>query len=488
MDDNNAGMPHASSDDLTSTSALTTPVLLPLPARVLDTLAVVLALLAVTVAVTGGFREWTPLGRISLTSWERPAVFAFVLALVRALVWRQKPLPRRLLEGTRQWWRSAETQAVLPIFISTRLGVLAIGFLAVITIGYAGPTPWRISTNELINLPARFDAGWYLGIASQGYRWTPGGETGQQNIVFFPAYPMLMRYGSLLVGRQIVWAGTLISLASFFGALVYLHRLARRWLDDERAAAGLMFLAAYPFSVFYSATYTESLFLLATVATMYHFGRDELWQAGAWGLLLGLTRPNGCLMSIVLALMLLDRIRRESGAGWRSWPWLRSLDRLAIAATPGLGMIVYSTYIYYLTGDPLQWSKQQIGWGRTYRGLDALVTDRVTYIADRGFYDYATQLSTDMLYAAAVLFIFASIWPVFRRFGLPMAVLLLANLLPPLVNGGLLSMGRMTSVLFPTFLWMGAAVPPAYRTPVVVAFAMMQGLSAAMFFTWRPMF
>lgn len=466
------------------------PPALPWPARALDLLAVVAALLAVTVAVSGGFREWTPLGRLSLTSWWRPALLALVAAGVRAFFWRRDPLPIRIATTLHWWWRRDETRAVWPIALSTRVGVLLVGFLAVLAIGYHSPTgpPWRVSTNEFVNLPARFDAGWYLGIAAQGYRFDSASTTGQQNIVFFPAYPMLMRYGSLLVGRQMLWAGLLISLAAFFGALVYVYRLARQYLRAEEAAAAIALLAAYPFAVFFSAPYTESLFLLAMAGACYHYGRDELWQAGGWGLLLGLTRPNGCLLSIVLALMLVDRLRKEHGTDWRAWPLARNADRLAVAALPGMGMIVYSTFIFFLTGDPLQWSKQQVGWGRGYRGLDNVLLDQVGALASRGLYGYASTQTMDMLYGAAVLLVVVSIWPVFRRFGLPMAMLLLINLVPPLATGGLLSMGRMTSILFPTFLWLGAVVPAGYRTPLAVAFAMLQGLAAAMFYTWRPMF
>jgi hypothetical protein len=463
---------------------------LPLLARLLDAIAVVATLLAITVSLTGGFREWTPLGRVSFTSWLRPAMVALAATLVRAYFWRRDPFPRRVVRGIVSWWQREETRAILPIYLATRVGVLLVGFLAVILLGYASPTgpPWRLYANEFFNLPARFDTGWYLGIAAQGYRWDSAGLTRQQNIVFFPAYPMLLRYASLLVARQTAWAGVLISLSACFAALVYIYRMARERLREDQAAAAITFLCAYPFALFYSAAYSESLFLLAMAGACYHFGRDELWQAGAFGVLAGFTRPNGCLLSIVLALMLVEQMRRDTGAPWRQWPLARYADRLAVAALPGIGMIAYSTYIYFLTGDPFRWSKQQVGWGRGYRSLDSLVIDRVDFIADRGFYNYASTQTVDMLYAVAVIFVLVSVWPVFRRFGLPFAVLVLANVLPPLVTGGLLSMGRMTSILFPTFLWLGAVVPPHHRAAVTFGFGMLQALAAAMFFTWRPLY
>jgi len=57
--------------------------LIPAICRLLDYLTVCTVLLAATVLVSGGFREWTPWGRISVTSWVRPLVIALVMTAVR---------------------------------------------------------------------------------------------------------------------------------------------------------------------------------------------------------------------------------------------------------------------------------------------------------------------------------------------------------------------------------------------------------------------
>ena len=93
-----------------------------------------------------------------------------------------------------------------------------------------------------------------------------------------------------------------------------------------------------------------------------------------------------------------------------------------------------------------------------------------------------------MFYSLAVLLALVAIWPVYRRFGLALAIFIPITILPPMSAGGLLSMGRVTSILFPVFLWMGAAVPVRHRTAWIVLFAMLQGFVAVMFFTWRPLY
>jgi len=297
-----------------------------------------------------------------------------------------------------------------------------------------------------------------------------------------------MRYGSLFLGREMMWTGVLISWVSFFGAMVYLYRFTRERFGDDVGSISLALLASYPFGVYFSTAYTESLFLLTIVGACYHFERHELWRAGAWGLLAGLSRPNGCLLSVVLALIAVRPLWPFRFGGMRLRDWMGIADRIAVAALPGIGMLIYSTYIFFLTGHPLQWAMQNAAWGRVYGGLDTLFAERAATIVNEGLYTYAATRTVDTLYAAALLFMMATLWPVYRRIGFPYAVLIVINLVPPLMMGGLLSIGRVTSVLFPAFVWLALAVPTAHRTAWIAGFAMLQAIGAAMFFTWRPLY
>jgi hypothetical protein len=457
--------------------------------RVLDYLSVFALLLAGTVFLTGGFREWMPWGRISVTSWMRPLVIGLAALAVRHALQPRPTIVARLRQRGSALLNAPGVRAAMPVVFSTRTVVFAVGFLAVLLFGYPGERlPWRIHENELINLPARWDTGWYLMVANDGYYWRPARVMHQQNIAFFPAFPMMMRYASLFLGREMVWTGVLISWASFFGAVVYLFRFTRERFGDDTAGAAIALLACYPFALYFSAAYTESLFLLTLVGACYHFERSELWKAGCWGLLAGLTRPNGCLLSIVLALMAVRPLWPLALGRMRWQDWAGVADRIAVAALPGIGMLIYSTYIYFLTGNPLQWTQQNAAWGRVYRSLDLFVADQAQAIGDHGLYSFAATRTVDVLHLSAVIFIVATVWPVFRRIGFPYAVMILINVFPPLLMGGLISMGRVTSVLFPAFVWLALAIPRAHRVAWLAGFAMLQAICAALFFTWRPLF
>jgi hypothetical protein len=293
---------------------------------------------------------------------------------------------------------------------------------------------------------------------------------------FAPRVPHDVRIARLL------WAGVFISLAAFAWGAVYLWRLTAETVGEARAPAAVALLAAYPFAVFFSAPYTEALFLLGCVGCVFHFRRGEWLPASAFGLLVGLTRPNGFLLSVVLAVMLLERLRELTRSP--DFPIARSL---LAAATPGLGMLAYSVYVNHVTGDFFGWARLHEAWGRSYAGL-APVERAYGWLVDEGLLTVVQNVPYDTLNSLGLIFALAMVWPVARRLGWAFALFIVINVVPPMLAGGVLSMGRLTSTLFPLFITLAAIVPPRAVPHLVTAFAIGQGLAAALFFTWRPLF
>jgi hypothetical protein len=382
-----------------------------------------------------------------------------------------------------------------------------IGIIAVHAIGFPpdAATVWRASANELSNLPARWDAGWYLSIASEGYQWNSANH-GQQNLVFFPAFPMLTRAVTYLVWWHdptpavFLWAGVLVSVVAFVTALIYLYYLARDRIGEDDAALAISLLAAYPFAVFYSAAYTEALFLLAAVATFYHFLHGQLWRAAGWGLLTGLTRPNGWMVSASLILIALPSLGGQAAALARilpradrslrpaaAAPRQRPLALLLASSAPVVGLLLYCAYIFWLTGSPFTWAQLMTYWNRNFHGL-SIIAGTLDAVTSAGIVSYIAQHPIDVLNELSLLFGLATIWPVTRRLGLAYGLFVLLNLALPAASGGLESIGRYTSILFPSFMWLAMASPKAARPAVVALFALGQGLAAVLFFTWRGMY
>ena len=465
----------------------------PLPAwvRIADALAVAVGCLGLLVAGFGGFRLHVLGSRVSITSGTRILAAAIAIVLVRHIIRRDQPLYLRAWKSLARGWAAEGVRAVMPLWAASRLAVLVVGFLAVGTFGYRGDgPPFRLYKNEFLDLPARHDAGWYLGIAVEGYKWDPEAG-GQQNIAFMPALPMLMRFGGRLIGGHPLWAGQLMVLVACLWAFVYVFRLARSALgDDDHAAWAVALLAAYPFAVFFSAVYTESIFLLCAAGSFYHVGRREYFRTAALGLLCGFARPNGFLLAVPVALVALRPATvaawrdRESRAGTRLWNAIRpSVPAIAAASTAVVGVIVFSTFIYALTGRPLAWLEAHAAWGRTFGTW--VSQGPLQELGRGGLYGYTRSQPIDAVNFAAALAALVAIWPVTRRFGLPYGVFIAVNVIPPLTTGGLLSIGRVTAAMFPVFFWLAAIIPARHRAAWVAALALLQGWGAALFYTWR---
>jgi hypothetical protein len=193
----------------------------------------------------------------------------------------------------------------------------------------------------------------------------------------------------------------------------------------------------------------------------------------------GLTRLNGALLALPLGLLAIGPTRGSAPA---------KTAALMAAAAPGVGLLIYALFIWRLTGDPFAFATGQTAWGRTYTGLGSLVSHQYSILANAGLSGYVGTPGYDVLNAIGALFAIVAIWPVTRRIGLAYGLFMAVNILPALANGGLLSAGRFSSVLFPAFIWLAGAVPPGQRTAWVASFAALQAFCAALFYTWRPLF
>ena len=207
-------------------------------------------------------------------------------------------------------------------FVATRPGVFIVAHFAVVTIGLAQAS-FTLSSDPFGNLPARFDAGWYGGIALDGYEWD-GHFDRQRNFAFFPALPMLMRPVGALFGmkapglpreRRMVralWAAVAISLAAFLLALVYLARLTRLLAGADAAVSAPLLLAAYPLRGVLQCALHRRTVPAGIGRRVLSLPSVADGMASLFGLLVGFSRPNGCLVSVPLGLM-------AAQATWQDW-------------------------------------------------------------------------------------------------------------------------------------------------------------------------
>jgi hypothetical protein len=360
----------------------------------------------------------------------------------------------------------------------------AIGFLASVTFPPAEAAAFTVygEPNVFWDMFARYDSGWYYAIARDGYRYLEGEPS---SLAFFPLYPLAMRgLGSLLGGEQhhYYMAGMLISRAAFLAALVIFFYLARLDLDDDGAERAVLYMAIFPFSFFFSRVYSESLFLLLTLAAFYLF-RTRRWELGGLaGGLAALTRVNGILSLAALACIV---VRDRAAA--RSHLVRAGLAIVVVAAA----FSTFSAYAYTVSGSPFGWMRAIESWGYEPGGAPWMPLIAISRQLVRRPYEFLTlepngpyDVLNGMMAGAFVIAI-PFVW---RRFGAMYGVQMLVNLWVPLSSGHVVGLGRYCAVLFPFHLWLASFQSPLVRDVVVVTSVALHVLCMSLFVNLHPLF
>src|SRR5262249_24251002 len=266
----------------------------------------------------------------------------------------QNTFNRSILLTARDWL--AANTAPLGIFAASRAGLCLLMYLSLALLPMREGTFWRAyPDNLLLDGWVRWDAAWYRDIAERGYTNMPNHEPFQRDTAFFPLYPLLMRALHVVIPDLFI-CGLLISNVAFLFALILLYRFTSERYDARTARRAIMLLSIYPFSFFFSAVYSESLFLLAVVGA-FVLGEQRRWGwAGLSAAAAGATRVVGVLAVPGLALLYLDQIDFD-------WPRVRA-DCLWLAL--GLaGTLGYMAFLGWRFGNPLQFIDSQYvaGWG-----------------------------------------------------------------------------------------------------------------------------
>ncbi|HNC23635.1 MAG TPA: mannosyltransferase family protein [Opitutaceae bacterium] len=236
-------------------------------------------------------------------------------------------------------------------FVATRLLILLIAQLALLGVAKG---PHFTGNPNVLEAFIRWDAGWYMGIARDGYTYNPAAQC---SVVFLPLYPLLLKVVWYAVGNYAV-AGALVANAALLGLCGLLWRFARELLGSESAAHdAVLLLLLSPVTFFFSSIYSESLFLFAMLATMWSAHRRNWIGVAVAGYLAGLTRSVGFLLVIPLAV---EWIQQGNLGGTE--PAGRRWGRLAACLMPGAGLATYFAYLGVKFGDPLAYVHVQNYW------------------------------------------------------------------------------------------------------------------------------
>ncbi len=431
--------------------------------------------------------------------------------------------------------------------IGSRLIVLCAGVLAVLEIGQAPGSqafdPARLTSpfgyfGNLLMAPfARWDSVWYLAIARGGYAHEV------PRTAFFPLYPLVTRGVGLVIGSDLL-AGVLISLACFAVAMLLFHRLVCLELDSTRAEVAVLLLAFCPMAYFFSAVYTESLFLALSLGCLL-CARSGRWAlAGGLGALAALSRNSGVVLVVPVLIMFLygprtdalpsprspDAGRRPAAApgaplspAIRRWaqtaagrldylarrfltPRYRFSPAILWAGLIPLGLLAYLAYLGLTMHDAFAPFHAQAFWYRhfvwpfagvwkgavaAWDGLRQLVHGPAppVYFKLAGGDPLNVAGQNLLLFGALVVGVIALIGT-FRELPFAYGAYVFCSLAMPLADPDipqpLASLPRYEVVLFPLFMWVSSLLVRRRLVPAGIGVcAVLLGLFTADFATWR---
>lgn len=299
------------------------------------------------------------------------------------------------------------------------------------------PGGWEGVKNWWLNPWTTYDSKWYIDIAINGYM--------EQTSSFFPLYPFLLKIGGEIETNAVV-TGIMISNFCFLAALAVIFLLTKLDFNEKAASTTVWLLAFFPTTAFFSAAYTESLFLLLLVSSFYLARRGNWLGAGSMGLLASLTKNPGILISIALAIEYLRSIKL---GGCR--PSVKGMIGLLL---PISGFLAVQAYFGAIFGSPFSGVTSQEFYYRSVTWPWEPVIKDIVGIFTLNIADSITFLPITFLNTLVVMlvFVFAVKYRSILRpsyavlmLGVTLMHLTYARTIPPYTIGAV----RYMSVIFP---------------------------------------
>lgn len=304
--------------------------------------------------------------------------------------------------------------------------------------------PYEPVSSFLIYPWANFDGVHYLSIAGNGYN--------NENLGFFPLFPIAIRAGSTIFGTGEAFdatqffVGFFISNFAFFIALLVLYKLIELDYPIKTARLAILFLLVFPTSFYFGSIYSESLFLLVTLFSFYFIRRKQTPLSSLVGFFAAITRLIGI---VILPAIIYEIFEQEK----RIKKWLTSILPLLIVPS---GLVGYAYFNWLKAGDVLSFIKAHgnIGTSRSVENIVVIPQTLFRYgkillnlpLSQFEWWIALLELAT-FIFVAFLLFY---AWKKGVRFSYILFALM--AFLIPVSSGTFTGLPRYVLVLFPIFI------------------------------------
>jgi hypothetical protein len=367
----------------------------------------------------------------------------------------------------RAWF--AKVREPIAICVGNRLALFVFVYLGLVVSRDIEHSLRAFPHNLFLDGWVRWDSGHYVALVREGYQVIP--DSVQQRTNFWPFYPLVVWASDSLIGNPFI-TGLVVSNLALVCACVLLHRWASRRFGNDVATRTVTLLLAFPFAFYFSAMYTESVFLLAVVAAFYFSDRGRWLLASLSAAAAGATRLVGVLVLLPVLLTYAQQHR------WKLGNFRRDILWLALGLTGTLGHMLY---LHRRFGDGLAFLSSQWvpGWGNDSGWTRlALLMEKLTGWRHLAMGDFEAIALVNLAFGVLALVVCLVGW---RRMGVAACAWGALTMLISLRIWA--SSGRYAAVVWPAFLGIALLTrrrPLLYQS-TVVALCLLQALLAFWF-------
>ncbi|MFI1868275.1 hypothetical protein [Streptomyces jumonjinensis] len=215
-------------------------------------------------------------------------------------------------------------------------------------------------------LATSWDSDWYLGIAAHGYADALGTRVNDNNLAFFPLYPLLVKAVAALTPGSRASVGLLLAVGCSFLAAWGVFAVGDRLYGRRTGTVLTVLWGVLPVAVVQWMGYTESLFTALAAWSLYAVLTGRWVWAGALAGLAGLARPTGIAVAAAVSLPALLSCRRGAGRLGR---------RLTGALIAPLGWLAFVAWVGLRVGRPDGYFAVQRLWKNEWDGGRATVLE-----------------------------------------------------------------------------------------------------------------
>jgi hypothetical protein len=240
-----------------------------------------------------------------------------------------------------------------------------------------------------LEIANNWDGTWYHRVALEGYPavlpHTASGAVAPSTWAFYPLFPYLTRWFGRLTGLDWTPAATVVSLTCAFAAAVVIRGVLARVTGPRIALWAVALLCFFPAAPVLQLPYSESLALLLLAAVFGCLQRGRHLVAVPLIVLLGLARPVGAPIAVVLGVHLLARAwaARELPGGLRGRPARRVLAGPVLTCLAGgVAAVEWPLIVWWRTGVRNGYTLTMAAW----RNPPELVPVRPWYLASQHFF------------------------------------------------------------------------------------------------------